>query len=187
MADFYNLQWLVLYRGLATVITMKSYPRVQKSKVAPLFRRELSPLKTERVVPQILLEMVKEIAPEDPDFEYLESYCNALDALGILYAGLRQDGRGPALFVRAISWPSFTTQKFTDCAREARPRALIILAYYLVFIKMIPGLWWLDGTADFQIKMIQNMIEPEWWLFIDVPIEATFTENPEDLEYMLLR
>jgi len=181
------ISWLVLYRGLSAIITMRSYPEVQESKVGPIFRRELTLLQTEPVIPQILIKMVEGIGPLDPDFENLESYCNALDVLGNLYASLRQDGLTPGLYVRVVSWPSHLSEWFVNCAREKLPRPLIILAHYLVFTKLITHLWWLDGSADCQIKAIEKTVGPEWLVYLGAPHQARYINDPEELRSFLLR
>ncbi|TVY32506.1 Sterol uptake control protein [Lachnellula subtilissima] len=185
--DLAVVNWIVLYRGLASVIMMRSYAEVQKSNVAPIFKRELTSLRTVPVIPQILIDMVEKIKPLDSDFEYLEWYCKAIDVLGILYAGLRQDGLTPPLFVRIISWPSFLSEEFARCAQEKRPRPLIILAHYLVFTKLVNGLWWLDGSSNAQINAIAKMIGPEWLLYMRLPLEATYLNKPEEITDLLLR
>jgi len=185
--DLTVINWLVLYRGLASIIQMKSWPQVQASKVSPLFRRELTPLQSVPVIPANLLKMAEEICPLDPDFEYLKDYCEALDALGILYAGLRQDGPNSLTLVRVVAWPSFTSMEFAKCAREKRPRTLIILAHYLVFLKLITDLWWLDGSSNFQIGMIRNMVGPEWLPYLDVPLQSTLLASPQEITALLLR
>ena len=185
--DLAVVNWIVLYRGLASVIMMRSYADVQKLNVAPIFKRELTSLRTVPVVPQILIDMVEKINPLDSDFEYLEWYCKAIDVLGILYAGLRQDGLTPPLFVRIISWPSFLSEEFSRCAQEKRPRSLIILAYYLVFTKLVNGLWWLDGSSNAQINAMVKMIGPEWLVYMRLPLEATYLNKPEEITGLLLR
>ena len=183
--DLTVVNWLVLYRGLASIIMMRSYGDVQSSNVGPIFRRELTSLQTVPVIPQILIKMVQDIGPLDPDFEYLEWYCNALDALGTLYASLRQDGLTPALYVRVVSWPSFLSEQFSNCARAKRPRSLIILAHYLVFIKLINGLWWLDGSANTQINAIEKMVGTEWLVYLSLPLEATYLSTPAEVTNLL--
>ncbi|TVY83223.1 Sterol uptake control protein [Lachnellula suecica] len=185
--DITVVNWLVLYRGLASVVNMRDWDAVEKTVVYPLFVRQLTPLRTIPVIPTTLLRLVKGIHPLDPDFEHLPSYCGILDAVGILYAGLRQDGTTNALFVRIISCLSFATEQFTNCAREKRPRALIILAHYLVFLKLIPNLWWLEWSTDGQIKTIMKIIGPSWSSYMNVPLQAVHMTNPDEVAALLLR
>jgi hypothetical protein len=180
------VQWLVLYRGLRAVINLTTFPKIAQMAVAPIFRRELSPLKLTPTVPTILVGMIRDIPPGDPDAIYLESYCEVLDSIGILYAGLQQDGLSPELYIRVVSWPSFGTHDFAKCAVEKRPRALIILSYYLLFVKLVRGLWWIENFADREIGLISNYVGPKWRPFMEIPLQvATMTDDHEIAKLML--
>jgi hypothetical protein len=117
----------------------------------------------------------------------LEHYCKVLDTLGILYASLKQDGLGPELYIRIVSWCSYIDQEFTDCATQRRPRALIIMAYYLVFIKVIKGLWWLEGIPDRDIGRILKTLGPRWTPFLEVPLQASMMADKGEIAALLLR
>jgi hypothetical protein len=182
------LKWLIFYRGLSVVINMSSFPNiVMAGSVGPFFRRELTELKIGPVVPKILVRMLQEIDMMDPDFLMLEHYCKVLDALGILYASLKQDGLGPELYIRIVSWCSYVKGEFTDCATQKRPRAIIIMAHYLVFIKVIKGLWWLEGIPDRDIGRIVKFLDPKWLLYLEVPLQASMMTDKDEIAALLLR
>jgi hypothetical protein len=186
--DLVIIKWLIFYRGLKVVINMTSLPKIEMAgSVGPFFRRELRALKIGPVVPKILVSMLQEIDMMDPDFLVLEHYCKVLDTLGILYASLKQDGLGPELYIRIVSWCSYIDQEFTDCATQRRPRALIIMAYYLVFIKVIKGLWWLEGIPDRDIGRILKTLGPRWTPFLEVPLQASMMTDKGEIAALLLR
>ncbi|KAH8657109.1 hypothetical protein BGZ60DRAFT_531964 [Tricladium varicosporioides] len=180
------LKWLVLYRGLASIFGVKGYKEVFKTGVYPIFRREIKILYTTPVIPRHLLKLVEEISPMEPDFECLESYCKFLDALSTLYACLQQFGNGDELWVRTISLPSYGTQQFCNVSREKRPRPLIILAHFLVFLKLVNGLWWLDGMSDKEIKGIAEIVGEEWAPYMQIPLAATRMSSKQEIIRMLL-
>ncbi len=126
------VKWLFLYRGLVAIISMASMDHLQTLSTYPIFNRSLSVLTLPPVIPKVLVDMLQEVGPLDPDFAMLESWCKTVDALGLLYASLLQDGLTAPLYVRIISWLSYSDQEFADCAREKRPRVLIILASPIV-------------------------------------------------------
>jgi hypothetical protein len=181
------VNWLLLYRGLSSVITLRSFVAVQISEVAPIFRRQLTELKSTPEIPTVLLKMLEEITPLDIDYEGLEYYCHTLDTIGVLYASLRQDGLGPALYIRIITWGSFCKKEFADFARQRRPRVLVILAYYVVFMKLLKGLWYLEGFADQQIRSIARILDPEWLPFLEVPLQAIQMTSEEEIASLMLR
>ena len=184
--DLAILRWIVFYRGLRSIISMEPFPQIAALTVGPVFRRELRALKSTPVLPTILLTMLQEVHPMDPDYEQLEYYCEVLDALGVLYASLREDGLSPALFIRVIVWATFSSQQFVDCAKEKRPRALIILSYYLVFLKLVKNLWFIEGLPDREIPIIGSIVGPEWLSYMQVPLRATQTNNIEEIAELLL-
>lgn len=179
------VQWLVLYRGLQTIIKLDPVPKNERLSVYPLFQRELSELKVKPVIPRILLSMVQEIHPLDPEYEQLEYYCNTLDVLGMLFAGLKQDGVGDKLSIRIVSWCSFVSQEFTTLAKEKRPRALVILAYYMMFLKLVK-LWWIEGIAERDVVAIAGVVGPIWLPYLKVPLQAIATSDEEEIARLIL-
>lgn len=180
--------WMGLYSGLRIIVSMKipdGGPSTNTS-VGPLFVRNINDLLTTPVVPSALLHMLY-MDPSDQDYENLQVYCGTLDALGNLYASLRQDELSEPLFIRIISWPSFTPNEFTALVKNKRPRALVICAYYMSFIKLVSGLWWLEGLADRDIRAITNMLGPDWNHVLDVPLEILQTKDKHRIADILLR
>lgn len=179
-------QWLVLYRGLQAIVKLDPlFKSPHRLSVFPLFQRELSELTVKPVIPRILLAMVQEIHPLDPEYEQLEYYCTTIDVLGKLYAGLKQDGVGEKLSVRIVSWCSFTSQEFTDLAKAKRPRALIIMAYYMMFLKLVK-LWWLEGIAERDVVAIAGVVGPKWLPYMEVPLQAITMSNDDEIARLIL-
>lgn len=186
--DLIIVKWLIFYRGLSAVIRMTSFPKVVLGgSVGPFFRREFTELTIEPVVPKLLVNMLQEVDIMDNDFRVLEDYCAVLDALGALYASLKQDGLGPALYIRIVTWCSRVGQEFTDCARERRPRAIVIMAHYLVFLKLVEGLWWLEHIPDRDIGKIVEMLGPRWLPYLEAPLLASTMTNKDEIAALLLR
>jgi hypothetical protein len=181
------IKWLIFYQGLKLFLNMGSKPMIMAGSVGPFFRRELTELKIGPVVPKVLVSMLQMIDITDPDFLMLEHYCKVLDDLGILYASLKQDGLGPELYIRVISWCSYVNQEFANCARERRPRAIIIMAHYLVFVKVIRGLWWLERIPDRDIGKIVKSLGPIWLQYLEVPLQASMTTDKDEIAALLLR
>lgn len=181
------VNWLVLYRGLSTIMSMEDPKYIESLSVSPIFIREPTTLMTLPAIPRILVEMFAGIHPLDPDYPVLECWCRVLDALGSLYASLQQDGLfSQALHTRIIAWPSYTTPEFTTSARERRPRVLVVLTYYLAFLKLVRGLWWTEGIPDREINAIARIVGPEWTRYMDVPLRITTISDPQEMANLLL-
>lgn len=184
--DLTVVKWLVLYRGLGTIIMLRSYGEVALTKVGPVFGREINPLSITPVIPQILMAMLASFTPDEPDFPFFKQYCTSLDSLAILFASAQQDGLTPSLFTRIASFPSYFKGEFATLALEKYPRAMIILTWYLAFLKLLKGLWWIDGIPDQDIKIISQMLEPRWGPYLEVPLRVMGTESQEEIINLLL-
>jgi hypothetical protein len=181
------VNWLTLYRGLSVIMTMEEPEIVKSLSVWPIFQRDFTKLEIPPVIPRILVELFQGVNALDPDYPMLEHWCRLLDALGLLYGSLQQDGLSPALYIRIVAWPSYTTQEFTKSAQERRPRVLIVLTYYLSFLKLIKGLWWVEGIADREIQTIAKVLDPIWLPYMEVPLQVTTMNDVEDIARLLLR
>ena len=181
------VRWFLLFRGLKAVIELRSFGGILGISVSPVFRRENTELKTVPLIPAVLMKMLASIHPLDQDYAELPLYCESLDAMGILYASLRKDGVGANLSIRVISWPSFGSDRFVQLAKENRPRALVLLALYLVFVKLVKGLWWTEGISDHEITTISNIVGPKYASYMEVPLQAAQTTNLDDIAALLLK
>ncbi|KAI9651052.1 hypothetical protein NHQ30_001089 [Ciborinia camelliae] len=182
------VNWMGLYQGLRLIVSMKTPDGGVNTttSVGPLFVRNLNDLLATPMVPTTLIDMLY-MDPSDQDFEHLGIYCQTLDTLGNLYAILRQDQLCVPLFIRIISWPSFTPNDFADLVKNKWPRALVICAYYMSFIKLVSGLWWLEGLADRDISAIAKMLGPAWNHVLAVPLEILRTQEKQMIVDILLR
>ena len=181
------VRWVVLYRGLSALFTLRPLSEIVNSRVYPVFQRQLTELTSIPVVPTILMNMLATVHRLDPDYAELPHYCKILDAIGMLYASLREDGLGANLSIRVVSWPSFGSDPFAKFAKENRPRALVILAHYLVFIKLVKGIWWIEGMADREIKAISKLVGPKFAPYMQVPLQAAEMTNLEEIASLMLR
>lgn len=181
------VNWLILYRGLSSVINLKSYEDIMKLSVSPIFRRELVPLKESPVIPKVLMNMVREIGPDDPEFPMLICYCKALDALGLLYGQLQETGPGPALSIRVITWPSYIQHDFAIAAQQKRPRVLVIMAFYMVFMRLVRDLWWAEGIAQKEFGKLIRLIDKKWLPYAEIPIRAMMMSTDEEVVEFILK
>lgn len=182
------LQWVALYKGVGALLMLESpASRQDNCMVCSVFRREYTELESAPVVPKILVSMLALIPLMDPDYQHLKQYCETLDCLGILYASLEQNGISPDLYLRVLSWPSRLSPEFGSLCQERRPRAMIILAYYLAFVKLVKGLWWVEGLAEREIKIIASMVGPEWAFVMEVPNQVAEMSYSDDVVRLLLK
>ncbi|CAK7230679.1 hypothetical protein SCUCBS95973_007653 [Sporothrix curviconia] len=182
----YILDWMVVWRGIGLIVKIIEPDVLFKSGMYMLFARPPVNLDSSaKHIPNQMLFMVSSIGQDDPDFTYIETYYETLKFLGSLYREL-ESGIGRILNLRTITWFTFLPKDFVDIARERRPRALVIIAHYLVFAKLCGRLWWMHGIADKEIKDVLNTLEEEWMGYLAAPIAALDTTDEIELGKILL-
>ncbi|CAK7563933.1 MAG: hypothetical protein SEPTF4163_001815 [Sporothrix epigloea] len=182
----YILNWMVVWRGIGLIVKTIEPEVLIESKMYMLFARPPINLDSStKHIPNQLLFMVSSISQDDPDFTFVEAYYKTLKLLGSLYREL-ESGIGRILSLRIITWLTFLPKGFVDIARERRPRALVILAHYLAFVKLCNRLWWMRGIADKEIKDILNVLDEDWMTYMRAPVAVLTTKDEIEIGKILL-
>lgn len=181
------LDWIVLWRGINSILDGTPPHRLRRIGIGPLVYRPSVDLDASaRHVPSLLLHMVASTGPEDPEFALVEPYYLALKYLGSLYRELA-NGFSQVLLLRVSTYFTFVPKEFVDAARARRPRALVIIAHYLVFTKIrVQTCWWMDGISELEIPSICAYLGPEWADLLRVPQAALELSDATDLARLLL-
>jgi hypothetical protein len=61
------------------------------------------------------------------------------------------------------------------------------MAHYLVFVKVIRGLWWIERIPDRDIGKIAKSLGPSWLQYLEVPLQASMTTDKDEIAALLLR
>ncbi|KAJ0316266.1 hypothetical protein COL5a_011621 [Colletotrichum fioriniae] len=184
--DLYIIDWMVVWRGIGLMIDMATPQTLWDSGLAELFMRPPINLdEAAKHIPNNLLFMVSSIQPGDPDYEDISTYYDTLKYLGSLYAEL-VNGFGPIMTLRVVTWFTFIPKGFVELGREKRPRALIILAHYLMFMKATQNLWWIEGIGDREIAGIVNYLGEGWYEQLATPRMALLLDDRTDIARLIL-
>ncbi|OAA67326.1 Zn(2)-C6 fungal-type DNA-binding domain protein [Niveomyces insectorum RCEF 264] len=182
----YILDWMIVWRGIGLIVRIIRPEKFHESGMAMLFARPPINLDASaRHTPNHLLFMVSAIRPDDPDFAQVGVYYETLKYLGSLYREL-ESGFGRMLQLRVITWFTFVPEAFITLARQCRPRALVIVAHYLAFVKLCKRVWWMAGIADKQIGDIRNALDDEWHPYLSAPLAVLKTDDSIALGRILL-
>ncbi|KAK3304449.1 uncharacterized protein B0T15DRAFT_242145 [Chaetomium strumarium] len=185
------LDWMLIWRGIGTIaeLTESRFPEVARPRngIAQLLNRpDVDSVASAQCVPSNLLFMVTSIRDDDPDFAFVQAYYKALQVLGSLYLEL-SNGISQMLLLRIATFFTFLPSPFIDAARQKRPRALIILAHYLVFAMFrFAACWWMDGISQREIPGICQFLGPDWDHWLRVPRAALLLDNYQDVARLLL-
>ncbi|ETS77401.1 hypothetical protein PFICI_11275 [Pestalotiopsis fici W106-1] len=86
--------------------------------------------------------------------------------------------------VKAWSFDLVPTE-FHKMVQHRNPKALIILAYYLVLFKLLPESWLYQDLVNHDIEEIDQLISPEWQLYMSTPRLALQIDNKEEVIQLL--
>lgn len=185
MKPLYIIDWMVLWRGIGLIMDIIPIEILVSSGLEKLFSRPAFNLnQTALHIPNNLFFMITSIKEDDEDHPYVEAYYNTLKFLGGLYLEL-ETGFSPVLSMRIITWFTFLPKPFIELGRKRRPRALVILAHYLSFLKMVEGVWWMVGIGDRSIEDIIDHLGPEWQSLLSVPRAAMSVHDKVELAKLI--
>ncbi|KAH7021114.1 uncharacterized protein B0I36DRAFT_29174 [Microdochium trichocladiopsis] len=180
------IDWMTVWRGIGLIVDLITPKSIHESGLAVLFYRPPIDLeKTFRFIPNNLLFMVSSITPDDADYPHQQVYYDALKYLGSLYMEL-QHGFSPILDLRVITFFTFIPRLFLPLAREERPRALIILAHYLIFTKLNTNVWWMQGLADREIEEICHIVGDERSHLTAVPRKVQLATDKVEIARIII-
>ncbi|KAH8175279.1 fungal zn(2)-Cys(6) binuclear cluster domain-containing protein [Sarocladium implicatum] len=185
--DLYIIDWMVVWKGIGLIVGLISVPALVASGLQPLFYRPPTNLdNSASAIPNNLLFMVSSMPSTDIDYEDREVYYNTLKHLGSLLHHLRDGGVNPIMGLRIVTIFTFVPGRFVELARLRRPRTLVILAYYAIFFKLIPVVWWTEGIGQRTLRDICKHLGPDWHHLLRAPMMAIHVDEPNDLIRLLL-
>ncbi|TGJ80693.1 hypothetical protein E0Z10_g8073 [Xylaria hypoxylon] len=172
------VDWIAVWRGIGLIIELIEPQAVHDSGLAALFYRPpIDMEKSAQYIPNNLLFMVTSIKYGDADYGYQKDYYELLRYLGSLYMELTEHGFGPVLDLRVITFFTFCPRPLLPLMKQYRPRVLVIIAYWLCFVKLLHhGSWWMRGL-DPQAAQIFEEIGENWGHLLRVPRMVMQTDN----------
>lgn len=182
---FFILDWIIVWRGIGLMAELVTRETLVDMGLFLLFSRPRTDRdETARHTPGNLLFMVASIAEDDPDYEFRDSYYDTIKVLGALYMELKS-GYGPVLELRIITFFTFLPPPFIESAKLKRPRALVVIAYWLAFSKL-SRVWWMQGIAKNEIDHINRHVGDEWAALMQVPLAVNRLDDATEIGRLLL-
>ncbi|KAK5454288.1 hypothetical protein LTS15_006288 [Exophiala xenobiotica] len=172
---FPPIQWLTLAGAVQTVFqaaipflpegAMMSYLRASRE---PNFRDKNMLFDPNNAIPfSRILDF------EDPEHPFVdqaetepiitnEAYQRSLALIGSIYNAVRAGEPEHYLCMRVVAFGPLLPKPFVRLLAQKRPRAMVILAHYMVFVKYIDSYWWFKGRAEKEILGIQTSLPEKW-------------------------
>lgn len=158
--DLHIIQWLQLMKGVKHIMTLVTRATVMNNGIGMLFERPQLDLDTGvGYVPSDLAAVFAGIQPGDPDYQDQATYRETLACMGTLYHHI-STGYSSLMMLRIMTWFTFVPDRFTELVQSKRPRALIIIAFYGMFLKLSPNVWWMDGVGDRTVADVVRRLVP---------------------------
>ncbi|KAH7145423.1 hypothetical protein B0J13DRAFT_474079 [Dactylonectria estremocensis] len=184
--ELYIIDWMILWRGICLVIEMVSPRGLWESGMAELiFRPSIDLNQAALNIPSNLLSMILAIEVRDPEFPNITAYHTTLGYLGSLYHNL-SNGFSPTMSLRVITWFTYLPNEFVELCRQRKPRALVILGHYMMFLKTIDDVWWAKGISDREIRGIIHYLGDAWLPYLVKPRLTMALSNRLQVSRMIL-
>lgn len=175
--------WLALAIGPRIMISG------QRKHVSP----RLMPLRTtplDHAAPVAIpleLEDARRMGEGDEDWEFREDLQRAASGIGRLFGSLVCPTCESCVASKVRSWPFVSvSSKFVDMARRLRPRALVVMSYYLPFFHWFPKVWLYEDVAMQEMERIAAAVGSEWAAPLAAPKVAVRVKDTGLLKEFLL-
>ncbi|KAF2111525.1 hypothetical protein BDV96DRAFT_552010 [Lophiotrema nucula] len=97
-------------------------------------------------------------SPSAPIDMHRSTLLPVIHALSPIFLSLYYFHLTPDVYVRMIVFPTFLTPEFLALVRSREPRALVIIAWWFAFLRLIPNLWWLQGIIPRSLQAVSNNV-----------------------------
>ncbi|CAI6094456.1 unnamed protein product [Clonostachys chloroleuca] len=181
------VDWMMIWRGINTLISVVTSEKLQQlGVVEPFMRPDIDLIQSGSYIPDYLIQMVFSIGPDDPEYADANTYYVALQYLGSLFAELSR-GIGSLLILRTLTWLTVIPKSFVELCRTFQPRALVILAHFLIFLKLLGGRWWAaQGIGQREITCLLLNLSGAWHEQLYLPRQALSVNSELGLARLLL-
>ncbi|KAI0537016.1 hypothetical protein GGR58DRAFT_514085 [Xylaria digitata] len=181
------VDWIAVWRGIGLIIELIEPQAVADSGLAALFwRPPIDIEKATQYIPNNLLFMITSIKYGDADYDYKKDYYELLKYLGSLYMELIEHGFGPILDLRVITFFTFCPRPLLPLMKQYQPRLLIIIAYWLCFVKLLHyKSWWMCGLEP-QADQIFEEIGEKWGHMLRVPRMVMQTDGYVEIARLII-
>lgn len=98
--------------------------------------------------------LVDDIQREELDSITIEAYRSSVAYLSKIYAG--------PLESHIFKFNAMVSRRFIELVAAQDPRSLTIVGYFFMLLKKLDRVWWLQGTAEREFKVLVELLPEEW-------------------------
>lgn len=71
-------------------------------------------------------------------------------------------------------------------AKQKYPIALVLLAYCLVFVELLPDIWWIGRMANREIQVIVGILGSRWSSALEILMKVMHMTSREEIVTLML-
>ncbi|KAF2468853.1 uncharacterized protein BDR25DRAFT_289796 [Lindgomyces ingoldianus] len=81
-----------------------------------------------------------------------------LHALSPIFLSLYHFHITPDVYVRIVVFPTFMPPEFISLVKAREPRALVIIAWWFAFVRLVPNMWWMKDLIPRLLQAVSNEV-----------------------------
>ena len=109
-----------------------------------------------------------------------EAYRSALALIGSIWSAIQINEPSHYICMRVVAFGPMVPKPYIQLLAQKRPRAMVILAHYMAFVKYIDSYWWFKGRAEREILGIKKALPKRWQWALRWPLAAL--ESPQNVK-----
>jgi hypothetical protein len=157
---FLFLHWFHPWQGLKALLAA-SWQYIQGEEISNLIQceklvehnfRNLKDPQLQRL--QRFSFLLSDLRREDLDPETLDAYESSVSYLSEIHTN--------PVFETVLKFTVGVSHRFVELVSIQDPRTLTIVGYFFMLLKKLNGVWWLEGTADREFKILMGILPEEW-------------------------
>ncbi|RAK81038.1 Zn(II)2Cys6 transcription factor domain-containing protein [Aspergillus fijiensis CBS 313.89] len=122
-------------------------------------------------------------APDDEDNDMaLEAYRGAVAHINATWLAMEAKEHPQVTCRRIMVFPLFVITEFMDLLEKRRPRALVVLAYFLALSAPLRDIWWIGDAAHKYIMALQPTLPAHWQRLMSWPVEMIISCAPQQTQ-----
>jgi hypothetical protein len=166
--------WMALalgQRNFRAIHKVETLTPGEKSSISTVgLYGSFSDLFTPAVIPCPIQHLLEEKRGPREDLDYYSTLATAAAELGRIISILKSPFEPAFLEKQAKAWTFDVVQpEFLFFVQQERPEALVVLAYYLSFLKFLPKTWIYQDFPAHDMAVVASVLDPDWREHISLP------------------
>lgn len=166
--------WIPLLRGVKSIL-QQGHDWVMTGPLSPLLKQykvsqtEDPDPETERVLQSLYRLCTDRSLPGSSELSDTGVSTAYFSAIAELTQSFTTISKWDSILGDIFSWPISLADRFVELLVECRPRALVIFMHYCSLFTLFEDLWWVNGSALFEMRKCEPYLSEEWAPWIEWP------------------